>query len=167
MCAWEGSMCMCLLVLCCWTHHLLGREETCLSQCWGKREKRTSQPSTASWLCIFHIKLSAFIQLLHSLQVCSSTTNLKTLPAAVSSIRSDTFLPQVKKRLWKASPPSCRRKHSPVLGKELLSPSPPTPSEPGGQRWGFPREPIHGLRWALRGVARSRFWSTATLPSRD
>lgn len=44
--------------------------------------------------------MSAFIQLLHSLQVCSSTTNLKTLPAAVSSIRSDTSLPRVKKN-WK------------------------------------------------------------------
>lgn len=31
--------------------------------------------------------------------------NLKPLPAAVSSIASDTLLPQIGKVLWKASPP--------------------------------------------------------------
>lgn len=75
--------------------------------------------------------------------MCSSTTNLKTLPAAVSSIRSDTFLPRVKKNWWKASPPPCiglraARKQSWVgRGGKLLSPSPRALWEAGGKLWGF------------------------------
>lgn len=64
--------------------------------------------------------------------MCSSTSNLKTLPAAVSSSGSDTFLPQVKKQLWKASSPSVR------LGAAEEAPLPITLREAMGTTLGLP-----------------------------